>query len=119
MCNTNPNPAKIGSMQVRLFRFAAIAFLIFPASAVTLTTSPDGPLKTPGAARDIVRELRRGGGKSPMSVTVRAGTYFLDEAANFDFRLTPGSPALKLGFQQIDMTTVVPRGVAGPAGREK
>jgi parallel beta-helix repeat protein len=34
---------------------------------------------------------------------------------NFDFRLKPGSPALKLGFQQIDMSTVGPRGTVGPA----
>ena len=34
-------------------------------------------------------------------------------AGNFDFRLRPDSPALKLGFQQIDMTTVGPRVPAG------
>jgi parallel beta-helix repeat protein len=35
-------------------------------------------------------------------------------AANYDFRLAPGSPALKLGFQQIDMSKVGPRVVPGP-----
>jgi parallel beta-helix repeat protein len=30
-------------------------------------------------------------------------------AANFDFRLQPESPALKMGFHQIDLTTVGPR----------
>jgi parallel beta-helix repeat protein len=30
-------------------------------------------------------------------------------AANFDFRLRPESPALKMGFKQIDMSTVGPR----------
>ena len=35
-------------------------------------------------------------------------------AARYDFRLRPESPALKMGFQQIDMTTVGPRVPAGP-----
>jgi hypothetical protein len=34
-------------------------------------------------------------------------------ASNFDFRLRPESPALKLGFQQIDMGKVGPRLPAG------
>lgn len=34
-------------------------------------------------------------------------------AGNYDFRLKPGSPALELGFQQIDMTSVGPREPAG------
>ena len=34
-------------------------------------------------------------------------------ASNFDFRLTPNLPALKLGFQPIDMSTVGPRMPAG------
>jgi hypothetical protein len=33
---------------------------------------------------------------------------------NFNFGLKPGSPALKLGFEQIDVTTVGPRGRVGP-----
>jgi len=33
--------------------------------------------------------------------------------ANFDFRLRAGSPALKMGFQQIDISTVGPRAPAG------
>lgn len=36
-------------------------------------------------------------------------------AANFDFTLLPGSPALKMGFRQIDMSTVGPRVVPGAA----
>ena len=38
---------------------------------------------------------------------------FMD-VAKFDFRLKPTSPALKLGFRPIDMSTVGPRGKAGP-----
>jgi len=34
-------------------------------------------------------------------------------ASNFDFRLRPESPALKMGFQQIDMAGVGPRVPAG------
>ena len=39
--------------------------------------------------------------------------------SNFDFRLKPGSPASKIGFQAIDMSTVGPRIVTGPAGIKK
>jgi parallel beta-helix repeat protein len=34
--------------------------------------------------------------------------------ANFDFRLRPGSPALAMGFQQIDLSVVGPRLAPGP-----
>jgi hypothetical protein len=34
-------------------------------------------------------------------------------AGNFDFRLRPESPALKMGFKPIDMSTVGPRVPAG------
>lgn len=38
-------------------------------------------------------------------------------AGNYDFQLRPDSPALKLGFKQIDMGNVGPRSPAGAAGR--
>ena len=46
-----------------------------------------------------------------------AGSIIADplfvNTSNLNFSLRPNSPALKLGFQQIDMTTVGPRVPAG------
>ncbi len=41
------------------------------------------------------------------------GDPFFVNAGNYDFRLSPNSPALKMGFHQIDMSTVGPRVSAG------
>jgi hypothetical protein len=40
-----------------------------------------------------------------------------ENPANFNFRLREGSPALKMGFKQIDLSRVGPRVTPGPAGR--
>jgi hypothetical protein len=40
--------------------------------------------------------------------SIYADPMFVD-AAHFDFRLKPESPAFKLGFKQIDLSTVGPR----------
>jgi hypothetical protein len=42
-----------------------------------------------------------------------ADPMFVD-AAHFNFTLKPGSPAFKLGFNAIDMSSVGPRGLTGP-----
>jgi hypothetical protein len=42
----------------------------------TLSVSADGPLATLAAARDKIREMRRAGDRSPMTVLVRGGTLF-------------------------------------------
>lgn len=55
------------------------ALLVAALQADTLYVSPEGPLRSLAAARDKIRELRRGGNKSPMTVLVRGGTYFLTE----------------------------------------
>ena len=42
-----------------------------------------------------------------------ADPMFVD-AEHFNFALKPGSPALKIGFNAIDMSSVGPRGITGP-----
>jgi hypothetical protein len=42
-----------------------------------------------------------------------ADPMFVD-AANYNFSLKSGSPAFKLGFNAIDISSVGPRGLTGP-----
>jgi parallel beta-helix repeat protein len=51
--------------------------LAVPASADTLDVSPGGPLKSLAEARDAVRALRRAGNRTPITVVVHGGTYFM------------------------------------------
>src|SRR5436190_988952 len=69
--------------------------------AETLYVSTDGRAGSPGtiekplpsltAARDKIRELRKGGSTAPMMVLVRGGMYLLDEA----FTLEPQDSGTK------------------------
>ena len=58
-----------------------LSFLLVAVSAFaeTLTVSPQGPLRNLASARDRVREMRRAGAKTPVTVLIRGGTYFLSE----------------------------------------
>lgn len=47
--------------------------------AQVITVSPQGPIKTLTEARDAARAQRRFGITGPITITVRAGTYFLPE----------------------------------------
>src|SRR5436305_1961975 len=82
--------------------------LLGAAHAATLTVSPDGPISTLAAARDKLRELRRAGDRSPMTVTVRGGTYFLDEPlvltpedSGVTYAAAPGERAVISGGRRI------------------
>jgi parallel beta-helix repeat protein len=58
---------------------AALLFVVIAAPAQVITVSPTGPIKTLLEARDAARAQRRSGGTGPITITVRAGTYFLPE----------------------------------------
>jgi parallel beta-helix repeat protein len=57
----------------------ALLFVVVAAPAQVITVSPAGPIKTPAEARDAARAQRRSGNTGPITITVRAGTYFLPE----------------------------------------
>lgn len=66
----------------------AVAFHVAPDGDDSAPGSLEKPFRTPGRARDAVREIRRRrGGKieAPVTVTLRGGNYFLAEP----FELTP------------------------------
>jgi hypothetical protein len=48
-------------------------------STPKVVVSPDGPIKTLNEARDAVRTQRRSGQTGPITITVRAGVYYLPE----------------------------------------
>jgi len=56
-----------------------LLFVIVAAPAQVITVSPSGPIKTLADARDAARAQRRSGRTGPITITVRAGTYFLPE----------------------------------------
>ena len=66
-------------------------------SAQTVVVSPNGPIKTLLAARDAARAQRRSGQTGPITITVRAGTYYLPDT-------------LVLGPEDSDTTWEAPRG---------
>ena len=57
----------------------ALLFVIVAAPAQVITVSPNGPIRTLIEARDAARAQRRSGITGPITITVRAGTYFLSE----------------------------------------
>jgi parallel beta-helix repeat protein len=68
------------AMPVMLARLAtALLFVVVAAPAQVITVSPTGPIKTLLEARDAARAQRRSGSTGPITITVRAGTYFLPE----------------------------------------
>ncbi len=60
-------------------RLALFLFFSVTALAQTIVVSPMGPIKTLVDARDAARRERRSGITGPITITVRAGTYFLSE----------------------------------------
>src|SRR3984885_623263 len=63
-----------------LIRLAMALFIVVAAApAEDIIVSPAGPIKTLVEARDAARAQRRAGSAGPITITVRAGTYFLSE----------------------------------------
>jgi parallel beta-helix repeat protein len=57
----------------------ALLCVIVAMPAQIITVSPRGPIRTLTEARDAARAQRRSGITGPITITVRAGTYFLSE----------------------------------------
>ena len=66
------------------------------------------PAATPAQMRFADVTLQQWRARGHDSHSIIANPLFVD-ATNNDFRLQPGSPALKLGFKQIDLKQVGPR----------
>jgi parallel beta-helix repeat protein len=49
-----------------------------------IVVSPDGPIKTLTEARDAMRAQRRSGKTGPITITIRAGVYYLPETLVLD-----------------------------------
>jgi len=67
-----------------MFRVMLLPTILLSLTAVTVSAqkivvSPEGPIKTLADARDVVRAQRRSGRVGPITITVRAGTYYLLE----------------------------------------
>lgn len=64
-------------MMIWIALLALLTTVAVPAQRIVV--SPDGPIKTLVEARDAARALRRSGKVGPITITVRAGTYYLPE----------------------------------------
>lgn len=63
-----------------MLRWALVPWLVAATvSAQTIVVSPTGPIKTLAEARDAVRAQRRSGYEGQISITIRAGTYYLSQ----------------------------------------
>jgi parallel beta-helix repeat protein len=66
---------------VRVIAYQALCllFALAVARAQSISVSPAGPIKTLVEARDAARSQRASGTTGPITITVHAGTYFLQE----------------------------------------
>lgn len=74
-----------------------------------IEVSPDGPVKTLMEARDAARQLRRGGTEGRIVVTIRGGTYPVDEPvalwkmdSNVSYVVAEGEQARFVGGAVLD-----------------
>jgi parallel beta-helix repeat protein len=68
------------SMLLILVRLVVVlVFVVVVSPGQVITVSPHGPIRTLTEARDAARAQRRSGITGPITITVRAGTYFLPE----------------------------------------
>ncbi|MFB3825541.1 MAG: right-handed parallel beta-helix repeat-containing protein [Bryobacteraceae bacterium] len=91
-----------------MLRTIALLLIAGALQAATLTVSPGGPLRSPAAARDAVRQMRRSGSTGPVTILVREGTYYLSEPlelgaedSNVTWQGQPGERAILSGGRPI------------------